>query len=248
MKHIVSFSGGKDSAAMLLMMLEKEMPIDDIIFIEIMATQTLEAELPETYQYIQQVEEYIGRKITRLKPKYTFEEVFYMKKKKGNHIGDINGFPYLQGAWCNSRLKLKPLNEYYRNIQDEFTVYIGIASDEPNRLKSSGRTPKRGVARYPLAEWGVTEEMAKQYLTEINLLNPLYEKYDRLGCWFCGKASLKSLRNLYHDYPEYWQLLREWQKDSWQSFKIDKTVFDLEKRFKAEDKDKMYEKTQLALY
>ena len=32
MKHIVSFSGGKDSTAMLLMMLEKNMPIDEIIF------------------------------------------------------------------------------------------------------------------------------------------------------------------------------------------------------------------------
>ena len=31
MEHIVSFSGGKDSTAMLLMMLEKNMPIDEII-------------------------------------------------------------------------------------------------------------------------------------------------------------------------------------------------------------------------
>jgi len=34
MKHIVSFSGGKDSTAMLLMMLEKGYPIDYIIFVE----------------------------------------------------------------------------------------------------------------------------------------------------------------------------------------------------------------------
>ena len=31
-KHIVSFSGGKDSTAMLLMMLEKKMQVDEIIF------------------------------------------------------------------------------------------------------------------------------------------------------------------------------------------------------------------------
>ena len=30
--HLVSFSGGKDSTAMLLMMLEKGMPVDDILF------------------------------------------------------------------------------------------------------------------------------------------------------------------------------------------------------------------------
>lgn len=34
MKHIVSFSGGKDSTAMLLRMLEENMKIDEIIFAE----------------------------------------------------------------------------------------------------------------------------------------------------------------------------------------------------------------------
>ena len=32
MKHIVSFSGGKDSTAMLLRMLEENMQVDEIIF------------------------------------------------------------------------------------------------------------------------------------------------------------------------------------------------------------------------
>ena len=32
MKHIVQFSGGKDSTAMLLMMLERGMQVDEIIF------------------------------------------------------------------------------------------------------------------------------------------------------------------------------------------------------------------------
>ena len=34
MKHIVSFSGGKDSTAMLLMMLEKGMKVDYIVFVD----------------------------------------------------------------------------------------------------------------------------------------------------------------------------------------------------------------------
>lgn len=32
-KHLVSFSGGKDFSAMLIRMVEKEMPIDDIVFV-----------------------------------------------------------------------------------------------------------------------------------------------------------------------------------------------------------------------
>lgn len=50
MKHIVSFSGGKDSTAMLLMMIEKGMQIDDIIFCD------TGKEFPEMYEHIKQVE------------------------------------------------------------------------------------------------------------------------------------------------------------------------------------------------
>ena len=39
MKHIVNFSGGKDSTAMLIRMIEEGMPIDDIVFIKVMATE-----------------------------------------------------------------------------------------------------------------------------------------------------------------------------------------------------------------
>lgn len=34
MKHIVQFSGGKDSTAMLNMMIEKNMKIDEVVFFD----------------------------------------------------------------------------------------------------------------------------------------------------------------------------------------------------------------------
>ncbi|MBD3306705.1 phosphoadenosine phosphosulfate reductase family protein, partial [candidate division KSB3 bacterium] len=54
MQHIVSYSGGKDSTAMLLMMIERHMPIDRIVF----ADTTLE--YPEMYGWIDRVEQIIG--------------------------------------------------------------------------------------------------------------------------------------------------------------------------------------------
>lgn len=61
-KHIVQFSGGKDSTAMLLMMIDKGMPIDEIIFCD------TGMEFPQIYANIRKVEEYIGRPITILTP------------------------------------------------------------------------------------------------------------------------------------------------------------------------------------
>ncbi len=54
MEHIVQFSGGKDSTAMLLMMLEKDMPIDEIIFCD------TGKEFPQMYEHIEKVQKYIG--------------------------------------------------------------------------------------------------------------------------------------------------------------------------------------------
>ena len=65
--HVVSFSGGKDSTAMLLHMIELNMPIDDIIFVD------TSIEFPAMYEHIDKVEKYIGRKRTRLKAEYDFE-------------------------------------------------------------------------------------------------------------------------------------------------------------------------------
>lgn len=52
--HVVSLSGGKDSTAMLLMMLEKGMPVDDILFCD------TGLEFPGLYAHLEKVEQYIG--------------------------------------------------------------------------------------------------------------------------------------------------------------------------------------------
>ena len=76
-KHIVSWSGGKDSSAMLIRMVEEDMPIDDIVFIEVMATPTLGGEFPEMYEYIEKMERYIGRRITVVRSALDFDTVFH---------------------------------------------------------------------------------------------------------------------------------------------------------------------------
>ena len=54
MENIVSFSGGKDSTAMLLMMLAKHMPIDALILCD------TGKESPQMYEHIEKVQKYIG--------------------------------------------------------------------------------------------------------------------------------------------------------------------------------------------
>lgn len=80
----------------------------------------------------------------------------------------------------------------------------------------------------------MTEQDCLNFLKERGLDNPLYNKFKRCGCWFCPKQSMDSLRILRADYPELWQQLLEWQKDSRVTFKPNYTVQDLEERFRKE--------------
>ena len=77
MEHIVNFSAGKESTAMLIRMLELDMPVDEIMFCD------NGLEYPEVYDYLKVIETYINRRITVVKPKKTWDELFYMEITKG---------------------------------------------------------------------------------------------------------------------------------------------------------------------
>ncbi len=228
-KRIVSFSGGKDSSAMLIRLVEKGIHIDDIVFIKVMATPTIGGELPEMYEYIERMEDYIHRRITVVPSIVSFDEMFYRIYETGARQGEIYGYPFTIGAWCNDRLKVKTINRQFKTYGEHIRL-VGIAADEPERLS---RLSENCIA--PLANWGMTEKDCIDFLNARNMLNPLYKKFKRLGCWFCVKQGLDSLRVLRRDYPEYWDMMLKWDEVSPNSFRPECTVADLEKRFASED-------------
>ena len=65
--HVVSLSGGKDSTAMLLMMLERNMPIDHILLCD------TGMEFPAMYDHLDKLEHYTGRPITRIRADKSFQ-------------------------------------------------------------------------------------------------------------------------------------------------------------------------------
>ena len=99
MKHIVNFSGGKDSTAMLLKMIEKDMPIDEIIFCD------TGKEFPEMYEHIEKVEKYINIPITKLKSMETFDELMFEHiKTKGKNKGQKGySWPGTKLRWCTTK-------------------------------------------------------------------------------------------------------------------------------------------------
>lgn len=132
MRHIVQFSGGKDSTAMLLMMVERGMQIDEIIFCD------TGKEFPAMYEHIKAVEKYIGRPITILKPPKSFDYWFSEHvKTKGKRKGEKGyGWATMRIRWCTHRLKIDVTNRYLKKYNEPYISYIGIAADEPKKTRA----------------------------------------------------------------------------------------------------------------
>jgi len=198
--NIVSFSGGKDSTAMLLRMIELDIKVDKIVFAD------TGFEFPELYDYIKKIEKHIGRKIEFVYPKKSFKDWYYGKVTRGKTKGKVRGFPLrLYPCHWSRESKVLPLTRLGTKKDKRF---IGIAYDEQQRCHSEGNLV------YPLVEWKWTEQDCINYLNKKNLFNPLYVNFDRLGCYFCPKQNEKSIYVLWKIYPDLWKKTKFWEKEN----------------------------------
>lgn len=235
MQYIASLSYGKDSIAMLEVIKQHDMPLDRIVHVEIMATDTIPADLPPMMEFKAKADKIIkeryGIEVEHIRSKWTYEQRFlHLRGHRTKHSpGCVTGWPLLsfRGAWCNSELKVNPLKQ----IERDNVVYIGIAADEPNRFHNL--TERK---RSPLVEFGITEPMAREMAESLDLLSPIYTQSARGGCWFCHNQGVQQLRLLRQQYPDYWALMLKWDTDSPVTFHADgHTVHDFDRRFGLED-------------
>ncbi len=158
--HVVSLSG-KDSTAMLLLMIERNMPIDLVI------TADTGIEFLEMYDHLAKVDEFLFRErgihITTLRHPKGFEWLMFEEpKQRKNSIENRhrlgvplygNGWPGYRVRWCTGQMKTHLIEKETNRLKGEKTAiqYVGIAADEAWRCKTDKNK------RYPLVEWGINE-------------------------------------------------------------------------------------------
>lgn len=230
MKYIASVSWGKDSLAMLLMLIEKDYKLDEVIFYD---TGVEFDAIYDTRDKTLPLLEQKGIKYTELHPERPFMYDMLSKPvngKNGKHIG----YSWCGGVtrWGTSQ-KQTALDKYAK-LTGEHIQYIGIAHDEFERIDKDRLQNKR----MPLVEWEITEGEALLYCYQNGYTweecgRPLYAILDRVSCWCCKNKNLKELKNYYTYLPKYWERLKEIQSKTPRPMKgKGKSVFDLEKRFK----------------
>lgn len=219
---------------MILTIIKHGLPLDEVIYCEVMFDEQISGEYPEHAAFIHNkaipiLELCYGLKVTILRYSRTYKSWCYQLRQKGKYVGTPVGFPMRTGPWCNN-LKMRPIRDWRKQQTEPVHEYVGIAIDEPERL--ARLTPNKSS---PLADYGITEAEAVEICREHYLLSPIYQTQARNGCWFCHNTRIGGLRDLWKQYPNLWTELREIQAISRVTFKQDYTIFDLEKRFEKEE-------------
>lgn len=244
--NVFNLSGGKDSTAALILMIERGLPID-VVF-----NADTGMEFPEMVEHLAKVDEYLyrerGMHITTLRHPKGFEWLMFEEpKKKPNTIQRRiennlplygNGWPGIKVRWCTGALKTKLIDAAVRQMNTKKGIfhYIGIAADETKRCKDK---------QYPLVEWGITEAKALQICYDHGFdFGGLYEKYKRASCYCCPFQCILELQNLRKYHPQLWKHLMEMDQRAREQFgssplgrfKQNWSVEGLDKRFAQEEK------------
>jgi len=192
-RHILSLSGGKDSAALAVYMRGK-VPDMEYVFCD------TNKELPETYDYLNQIEAYLGKKIIRIEAERGFDHWLTL----------FQGYlPSVQVRWCTTYLKLKPFEDY---IGEQPVInYVGLRADE-NRDARISHKPNITVV-YPFKEAGIDYAGVQRILQDSGIGFPPYTEWgrSRSGCYFCFFQKPIEWIRLLERHPELFALAEEYE-------------------------------------
>lgn len=172
---------------------------------------------------------------------------------KNEEWGGICGFPYTVGSWCKKlkdgsypRLPYRQGKLVYQRPQTPGFPAAPLHKERRQILCSTSalrqtsrsvlrNTTSRGSKCHWLKSVG-TKPIAANGVKNGNCSLPFIPPQRGGGCWFCHNQGVDQLRLLRKNYPDLWQLLLKWDRDSPVTFKADgHTVRDYDLRFQAED-------------
>ena len=242
--HVISWSGGKDSSALLVWAIE-HLPPEKTIFVFCDTGW----ESPLTYQFIEDINHRLldGRLITLKNSKY--DDLLDLASKR-------NRFPSVKARFCTEELKVIPMFEFILKQSGHIAVYQGIRAAEStarslmrpsddyflshllydrepmvlvNGVSKRRRRPALQsevmawlenndcTVHRPFFHWKTADILA--LCRHHNVLNPLYDLgFSRVGCFPCIMENKAGIRAISRNAPERIDLLEQVEDDMGHTF------------------------------
>jgi len=244
-KYVSMLSGGRDSTAMTLMLLEKGLPLDYIIFCD------TGLEHDAIYEYIDKLDIFFQRKynmkIVRLFPARDYETYIKEPRTKGENKGKTRGTPsVVDMCFWRVESKREPFNRWAKKMKFENIIqYNGFIYGENSRVENMPE-----FVRAPLYEWKLKEIDIQRYLEKNEMENPLYRDFSRTGCACCAKNTIDDKFTVFDKYPEKWKFMKRIEKELnedenrtgiYPRWHIELFIEDMEKIFKKRQKQATFE-------
>jgi 3'-phosphoadenosine 5'-phosphosulfate sulfotransferase (PAPS reductase)/FAD synthetase len=184
--HVVNISGGKDSAALAVYIRTKYPEIHnkaEYVFCD------TDCELEETYEYLETLEDYLGKRIQRL-----------------NALS----------RWCTRALKIEPFEAFIG--QRKAYSYIGIRADENRDGYVAKKPPSLSnkqniIPVYPFKDDGLGLADIKMLLESNGVgLPSYYEWRSRSGCYFCFYQQIGEWQRLKKYHPDLFEKAKEYER------------------------------------
>ena len=205
-RKIVGVSGGKDSTAVCLHLLEQGYSKGDFdrVFLD------TGWEHPETYNYLNELESTIGE-IKRLRVDIEVkEEDKDIIQSFENRLGFVspfirlvfkyNAFPSSIVKWCTRQLKIEPLKKYYDTLDYDFVNVVGIRKEESRRRSKMEELEwNEGFDCWtwrPLIDWTFDDVISIHHRFNLRPNHLYLTGSHRVGCFPCINANKRAINNL----------------------------------------------------
>jgi len=189
----VNFSGGKDSIAVACFLKKNNIDFELVASVEPFMTDDMAT-------YMNYVADTLNVKLNLLKSTIDVEEKIRSW-----------GFPSRANKWCNSQMKGRVLEKFYRNTKGKTIRCIGTRAEESNRRSKMLEKGKWNGLDYCFPIFHFTTADVLSIIDEFGIkLHHFYTWSDRLSCFFCPEMSEKKIAMLRKYRPDLYQKALYW--------------------------------------
>lgn len=254
-QHVVSVSGGKDSAACYLLAIERGKPFRAV-------TADTGHEAPETYEWVSRLADRTGgpevevvradfsRQIRRKRetvktkwradgvPEKQIQSALAVLHPTGNPFLDMcilkGRFPSTRARFCTEELKHKPIERQIYGPALAVGPVVSWHGERREESRARSNLPKVSRIHGRASPWSIWRPIIDWTAEDVFALhkrhnlppNPLYlQGMSRVGCFPCIMAQKAELSAIASRFPEAFERLREWEEIVANASKRQKATF-----------------------